>query len=67
MKHLKITLLLIIVISINGYTQNSEKKEIKKTIDNYFKGGKHLQRIFHKDAFMFSVNNGKYSRVKVSD
>lgn len=45
--------------------QNSEEHAIRNALENYFRGhatgqGEHFRKIFHPDAKLFAVRDGKY-------
>ena len=73
MKHLVLllglALVAITVMPLPARAQNSEEAAVREAIEHYFRGhatgqGEHFRKVFHPDAKLFAVREGKYWQLK---
>ena len=53
------------VVLLPARAQNAEEAAVRQAIEHYFKGhatgqGEHFRKVFHPDAKLFAVRDGKY-------
>lgn len=62
---LGLVLVAITVTLLPAHAQNAEEAAVREAIEHYFRGhatgqGEHFRKVFHPDAKLFAVREGKY-------
>lgn len=60
-----LALVAITMMQLPARAQNSEEAAVREAIEHYFRGhatgqGEHFRKVFHPDAKLFAVREGKY-------
>jgi hypothetical protein len=62
---LGLILLVSVVVLLPARAQNAEETAVRQALEHYFRGhatgqGEHFRKVFHPDAKLFAVREGKY-------